>query len=154
MNTVASMENTNPMTAEPVAFPASEVEASIRDFVRKDVASQRQRAPELLGMNVPVAERSPEVTVSNVNSLIECVAGASIIEIENLVLELTSLRNLLQSEGERVQREISGYAKLSQAAMQSTRMIAENVAQWKGTAEGFRNNYSSVNRTATACSPE
>jgi hypothetical protein len=37
-----------------------------------------------------------------------------------------------------VQREISGYAQLSQSAMKSTRIIAENVAQWKRTAEGLR----------------
>ncbi len=40
---------------------------------------------------------------------------------------------------QRVQREISGYAQLSQAAMKSTRMIADNVTQWKGTADGLRN---------------
>ena len=43
------------------------------------------------------------------------------------------------AEGKRVQREISGYAQLSQAAMKSTRMIADNVEQWKGSAEGLRN---------------
>ena len=37
-----------------------------------------------------------------------------------------------------MQREISGYAQLSQAAMKSTRMIADNVSQWKRTAEGLR----------------
>ena len=67
------------------------------------------------------------------------MAGASIAEIEKLISELESLRDLLQSEGQRVQREISGYAQLSQAAMKSTRMIADDVAQWKGTADGLRN---------------
>ena len=37
-----------------------------------------------------------------------------------------------------IQREISGYAQLSQAAMKSTRIIADNVAQWKRTAETLR----------------
>ena len=46
---------------------------------------------------------------------------------------------LLHAEGQRVQREISGYAQLSQAAMKSTRMIADNVAQWKRAADGLRN---------------
>ncbi len=50
-----------------------------------------------------------------------------------------SLRDLLHAEGQRVQREISGYAQLSQAAMKSTRMIADNVAQWKLAADGLRN---------------
>ena len=77
--------------------------------------------------------------VHNVNSLIQRVAGASIAEIENLISELESLRDLLHAEGQRVQREISSYAQLSHAAMKSTRMIADNVTQWKGTTDGFRN---------------
>ena len=50
-----------------------------------------------------------------------------------------SLRDLLHAEGQRVQREISGYAQLSQAAMKSTRMISDNVTQWKRAADGLRN---------------
>jgi hypothetical protein len=117
----------------------SEVEAGIRDFVQNDVAYLRRPSPVLAGSTEPVLEPSPEVTVNNVNSLIQRVAGASIAEIEKLTSELESLRDLLHSEGQRVQREISGYAQLSQAAMKSTRMIADNVAQWKGTADGLRN---------------
>jgi hypothetical protein len=56
-----------------------------------------------------------------------------------LIAELEALRDLLHSEGQRVQREISGYAQLSQAAMKSTRMISDNVSQWKRTADGLRN---------------
>ena len=77
--------------------------------------------------------------MNNVNSLIQRVAGTSLAEIENLVTELETLRDLLHAEGQRVQREISGYAQLSQAAMKSTRIIADNVAQWKRTAENLRN---------------
>ncbi|HEV2040117.1 MAG TPA: hypothetical protein VGT81_08735 [Casimicrobiaceae bacterium] len=117
----------------------SEVEAGIRDFVRNDVAYLRRPTSELPDSTGPVLEPSPEVTVNNVNSLIQRVAGASIAEIENLISELESLRDLLHAEGQRVQREISGYAQLSQAAMKSTRMIADNVSQWKRAADGLRN---------------
>jgi hypothetical protein len=117
----------------------SEVEAGIRDFVRNDVAYLRRTASGLPASTEPVLEPSPEVTVNNVNSLIQRVAGASIAEIQNLISELESLSDLLHAEGQRVQREISGYAQLSQAAMKSTRMIADNVTQWKGTADGLRN---------------
>ena len=48
-------------------------------------------------------------------------SGTSLAEIEKLISELESLRDLLHAEGQRVQREISGYAQLSQAAMKSTR---------------------------------
>ena len=87
----------------------------------------------------PALEPSAEATVNNVNSLIQRVAGTSLAEIENLISELESLRDLLHAEGQRVQREISGYAQLSQAAMKSTRMIADNVTQWKRAADGLRN---------------
>ena len=72
-----------------------------------------------------------DATVKNVNSLIQRVAGTSLGEIENLISELESLRDLLHAEGQRVQREIAGYAHLSHAAMKSTRIIAENLSQWK-----------------------
>ena len=115
----------------------SEVEAGIREFVRNDIAYLRRpavTAPE------PVAlDATAEATVNNVNSLIQRVAGTSLAEIEKLISELESLRDLLHAEGQRVQREISGYAQLSQAAMKSTRMIADNVTQWKRAADGLRN---------------
>ena len=115
----------------------SEVEAGIRDFVRNDVAYLR-RAPGVPATDTPL-EPNTEATVNNVNSLIQRVAGTSLAEIETLVSELESLRVLLHAEGQRVQREISGYAQLSQAAMKSTRMIADNVSQWKRAADGLRN---------------
>jgi hypothetical protein len=115
----------------------SEVEAGIRDFVRNDIAYLRR--PPTMHSSEPVLEPSTDATVNNVNSLIQRVAGTSLGEIENLIGELEALRDLLHSEGQRVQREISGYAQLSQAAMKSTRMIADNVAQWKRTADSLRN---------------
>jgi hypothetical protein len=117
----------------------SEVEAGIRDFVRNDVAYLRRPAPSMLNGADTGLEPNTEATVNNVNSLIQRVAGTSLGEIENLVSELESLREILHAEGQRVQREISGYAQLSQAAMKSTRMIADNVAQWKRAADGLRN---------------
>jgi hypothetical protein len=114
----------------------SEVEAGIRDFVRNDVAYLRRPAP---ASTETALEPNGEATVNNVNSLIQRVAGTSLAEIENLISELESLRDLLHAEGQRVQREISGYAQLSQAAMKSTRMIADNVTQWKRAADGLRN---------------
>lgn len=108
----------------------SEVEAGIRDFVRNDIAYLRR--PGAGAINDPL---EGDATVKNVNSLIQRVAGASLGEIENLINELEGLRDMLHAEGQRVQREIAGYAQLSQTAMRSTRMIAENMAQWKNAAE-------------------
>ena len=114
----------------------SEVEAGIRDF-RNDIAYLRR--PSTATPETTTLDANAEATVNNVNSLIQRVAGTSLAEIEKLISELESLRDLLHAEGQRVQREISGYAQLSQAAMKSTRMIADNVTQWKRAADGLRN---------------
>ena len=135
MNAPIRSEKVESTEADPNLAAVSEVEAGIRDFVRNDVAYLR-RPPTL---TPDTLEPSTEATVNNVNSLIQRVAGTSLAEIENLIAELESLRDLLHAEGQRVQREISGYAQLSQAAMKSTRMIADNVTQWKRAADGLRN---------------
>lgn len=129
----------------------NEVEAGIRDFVRNDIAYLRRpsngasalpdtpsRASNPLDApsSAPVSEPlDNDTNVKNVNSLIQRVAGTSLAEIEKLITELEGLRDLLHNEGQRVQREIAGYAHLSHAAMKSTRIIAENIAQWKTAAE-------------------
>jgi hypothetical protein len=140
MNVIRS-EKIESTEVDPNVAAVSEVEAGIRDFVRNDVAYLRRPAPGMPSSadTATTLEPSAEATVNNVNSLIQRVAGTSLSEIENLISELESLRDLLHAEGQRVQREISGYAQLSQAAMKSTRMIADNVAQWKLAADGLRN---------------
>lgn len=130
-------EATETETIDTNLAAVTEVEAGIRDFVRNDIAYLRR--PAAIAADAPPLDPSAEATVTNVNSLIQRVAGTSLAEIENLISELESLRDLLHAEGQRVQREISGYAQLSQAAMKSTRMIADNVSQWKRAADGLRN---------------
>jgi hypothetical protein len=139
MNVMQKMDIDSTETAEADhdLSAVSEVEAGIREFVRNDVAYLRR--PMSTSGTSESLDPSAEATVNNVNSLIQRVAGTSLSEIENLISELEQLRDLLHAEGQRVQREISGYAQLSQAAMKSTRMIADNVQQWKRAADGLRN---------------
>jgi hypothetical protein len=140
MNATIRSEKIESTEVDSNLAAVSEVEAGIRDFVRNDVAYLRRPAAGVASSGTETAlEPNHEATVNNVNSLIQRVAGTSLAEIENLISELESLRDLLHAEGQRVQREISGYAQLSQAAMKSTRMIADNVTQWKRTADGLRN---------------
>jgi hypothetical protein len=98
----------------------SQVEGEIREFVRRDVATLR-RPPE----------SDSEMVATNIGSLLQRVAGTSVQEIDRLIGELQTLRDMLQTEGARVQREIVEYATLSQAAMQSTKIIAESLTHWK-----------------------
>jgi hypothetical protein len=96
----------------------SEIEGEIRQFVRRDAASLR-RNPET---------DSDHVT-NNVSSLLQQVAGTSVHEIDRLITELQTLREMLSAEGARVQREIEKYATLSHSAMQSTKIIVESLSQ-------------------------
>ncbi len=107
----------------------TDVETGIRDFVRNDIAYLRRPTPSMVPPATP--EDPAEAAVTNVNILIQRVSGASLNEIENLISELESLRDLMHNEGQRVQRELQGYAQLSHAAMKSSRIISENLAQWK-----------------------
>jgi hypothetical protein len=101
-----------------------EVEGEIREFVRRDGAVLR-RAPDSDG----------ELVANNIGVLLQRVSGSSVHEIDRLISELQSLRELLQSEGTRVQREIAEYAHLSQSAMESTKIIAESLAHWKNVGD-------------------
>jgi hypothetical protein len=105
--------------AEDAETP-SEFEGEIREFIRRDVAHLR-RAP---------AEGS-EQAASNINSLLDRVSGSSVSEIDSLIVDLRNVRDFLQTEGERVQREIASYAQLSQVAMTSVKIIAESMSNWK-----------------------
>ena len=123
---MSAMTSSGQVTEEHTSS-SGEFEGEIREFVRKDVAPWRKR-PE-----------RPEVPADtqgeNVSMLVQRVAGASISEIDNVIEELRGMREFLRSEGERVQREIAGYATVSQTAAASMKVIAESMAQWR-TASG------------------
>jgi PleD family two-component response regulator len=107
-------------SAEAAKPVDAQVEGEIREFVRRDVATFRRNP-----------ESESEMVANNISSLLQRVAGTSVREIDKLIVELQTLREMLQTEGARVQREIVEYATLSQAAMQSTKIIAESLTHWK-----------------------
>jgi hypothetical protein len=102
--------------------PTSEFEGEIREFVRKDVAPWRKRLEPI------------EQPAENVGTLIQRVAGASLVEIDGVIEELRNMRDFLHNEGDRVQREIAGYVQVSQTAAASMKIIAESMAQWRAAA--------------------
>ena len=106
----------------------SAVEAEIREFVRRDVATPRQSP-----------EADSEVVANGISTLLQRVTGSSVAEIDRLRSELHNLRELLRSEGARVQREITEYARLSESTMQSTKIISESLVKWKNGDARARN---------------
>src|SRR5450755_5086103 len=102
---------------------ANAVEGEIREFVRRDVSFLHPRRSEFDAANGPPAE--------NLNALIQRVAGDSMDEIDRVIRELESVRDMLRNEGERVSREVAGYASLSHAATTAMKVIADSIKQWK-----------------------
>jgi hypothetical protein len=117
MTIIRRSEPTN--QSQPVG--SSELEGQIREVIR----SARK----------PQAEGHGEIGAGSVNALLQQVAGSTFKEIARLIDELHGLRDHLQSEGQRVQREIAKYAQLSQAALKSTEVIAEGMTRLQSSAE-------------------
>jgi hypothetical protein len=91
----------------------------------RDVATSFRRQPE----------SESEMVASNINAVLQRATGTSVQEIDKLITELQTLRDTLQSEAARVQREIVEYATLTQGALQSTKIIAESLTQWKKVSD-------------------
>jgi predicted nucleic acid-binding Zn-ribbon protein len=108
----------------------NDVESSIRDVVSRDIRAARKAHPEI-------------GETDDAKSMVQRLSTESIGEVERVIGELTKLKDMLRSEGERVQREISNYQALSEVAMTS---IADSLEQWQRqqqrlVAEGFRDNW-------------
>jgi len=68
------------------------------------------------------AELLPSIVRSRLN------AG----EIDGLLGELQTLRRKLQTDGDRIQRDIAEHAELSQQVMQLTKIISDSVKKLPG----------------------
>jgi len=99
----------------------TEVEAEIREFVRRDVVTNRERQPE----------NESEMVASSINSVLQRATTTSVQEIDKLITELQSLRHMLHSKAAQVQREIVQYSTLTTAALHSIKIIAESLTQLK-----------------------
>jgi len=105
---------------DKAAAAAAEFEGEIREFVRKDLSAWRRPRTDITG----------ETAVTNIDTLIQRVSHASVEEIDRVIAELTHLRNTLAAEGERIRREITNYAGLSQSAMTSLKIMADSLTQF------------------------
>ena len=107
-----------------------EVEGEFRLEQQPDVEGEIRKLVHL---------RKPhEVSASNLDSLIQRVADSPVMEIDNLIAELQTLRAYMRNEGQRLQREIAEYAQMSQTASKSMKTIADRLAQGPHTVESGR----------------
>ena len=116
------------MTAERSEKPAeksTDFEGEIRELFRtREVAYLR-----------PEGKIGPDV--NNLNSLLQRVSGTSTGEIDDLIDQLQEMREFLRSEGTRVQQEIAGYAKASQAVRAHVEEMSDLLAEWRQRMESI-----------------
>jgi two-component sensor histidine kinase len=105
---------------------ANAFEGEIREFVRRDVALLRRQQRN-------GTETAGDPAADNLNALIRRVSSASMEEIDRVINELQTVRDMLRNEGERVSREVAGYASLSHAAMTAMKVIGDSLTQWKSS---------------------
>ena len=122
------MARQTPNSVEHDQPAETEVEVEIREFVRRDVVTNRERQPE----------NESEMVANSVNSVLQRATTASVQEIDKLITELQTLRHMLHSKGAQVQREIVQYSTLTTAALHSTKIIAESLTQLKRAPDALR----------------
>ena len=71
----------------------------------------------------------------NFGDLLDQVSKNSTGGIDGLIGELERLRRKLQTDGERIKRDIEEYRTLSQLVMQLTKGISENVEKVRASAD-------------------
>ena len=100
------------------------VEGELRASIRRDVSLHRSR-------------RDNGDLTSDLSSLVERMAAASIQEIERVMAELANVRDRLRNEATRLQGELNNYAATSQAAMNSMKIVGDSLVKWKSQTTKF-----------------
>jgi hypothetical protein len=77
---------------------------------------------------LPAESNDGEKSAGNLSDLLGRVSKNSKNEIDSLIGELQRLRRKLQTDGDRIRREVEEYHALSQQVMQLTSIISDSVA--------------------------
>jgi hypothetical protein len=99
--------------------------------------TQRVTREHLHGMIKPERQTDSsdaEMSGGHLGTLLRQVSKTSIGEIESLIVELKTLHKKLQTDGDRIQRDIAEHAELSQQVMQLTKIISDSVKELPGRA--------------------
>ena len=80
------------------------------------------------------ASNHGEMSGEHLGNLLRQVSMASVGEVDGILSELQTLRRKLQTDGDRIQRDIAEHAELSQQVIQLTRIISDSVNKLPGRA--------------------
>jgi hypothetical protein len=105
-----------------------------RDNVREMLANIEEAVTENLVSppryrNDNGRDATVDPDAEDLNALILRVAAASVEEIDQVILELQDMRDMLLSEGERLNRELARFTNITQAATTATKVIGDHLKQ-------------------------
>jgi hypothetical protein len=83
----------------------------------------------------PAEPDDGEMPTENLSAMLGRVSENSTSQIDDLVGDFGRLREKLRTDGERIQREIEEYSRLSQQVMQLTKTISEGVEKVRASAD-------------------
>jgi NOL1/NOP2/fmu family ribosome biogenesis protein len=84
-------------------------------------------------------EADTEPNRETIAALVKKLGAPSIAEIEKLIGDLQAARTYLESEGARIQHEMTRYAHLSDTASASVKIITQSLGQWRKGNDVTRN---------------
>jgi hypothetical protein len=112
-------------TSEAKALPnlsLAQIDEALTRFVLQDTANLRQDTERV---------SDDRRSAADISSLVQRVANDSLERLDDVIVELRYLRDLVHSEGERIQQELSGFVRLNRDAIDSANLITESMKNWK-----------------------
>jgi hypothetical protein len=108
----------------------SETLEPAKDKSSKPKPAGNLRKQALAGSYVWQAEsEDTQMSAESLGTLLRDVSKVSMEEIDHLIIELQTLRGKLQTDGDRIERDIREYATLSEQATKLTKIVFEGVKQ-------------------------
>jgi hypothetical protein len=90
---------------------------------------RNQKMRELIDESATPEDIEPSVP-SDVSALLERTSGLSLAEMDKTIQELQKARNFLRNERERMRLEMTGFLRLTQAAIGSANAVLASIAKF------------------------
>ena len=129
----------DPISERPLNAAPVKVETMAEESGPEKYAPPARRAPErgneesIAFLRQQQSQAGPaNAPAEDLNALVRRVASVSMEEIDRVIRALQDVREMMRKEGERVSREVAGYASLSHAAVAAMKVMADSIKEWKG----------------------
>jgi hypothetical protein len=96
-----------------------QLEAEIRELAPKD------------GSHTSQIDNNVQLATNNLDALMRRISLTSTREIDRLISELKVLRDKINTDGDRIERQLADYAEFNQSVIQLTNIISDGLTHLK-----------------------